>query len=83
MSSVVPGEKVFTIGHRPTSETLAPGILYHKYTEMTFIDCPGSNDTNKNNELANHTSIHNCMQYARSFKLILVINASMITNYRG
>ncbi|MCC8416917.1 MAG: GTPase domain-containing protein [Rickettsia endosymbiont of Gnoriste bilineata] len=69
------------IGHKMASETKIPNKCLAK--ELTIWDCPGFNDTDPVQEIANSFYIKRLFETTEQLKFVLVVDASDLSSKRG
>ncbi|WP_341757468.1 hypothetical protein [Candidatus Tisiphia endosymbiont of Ditula angustiorana] len=71
------------IGHKLASETKIPNKCFAKDKDLIIWDCPGFNDTDPVQEIANSFYIKRLFETTEQLKFVLVITESDLRSKRG
>ncbi|WP_375332840.1 MULTISPECIES: hypothetical protein [unclassified Candidatus Tisiphia] len=71
------------IGHKMASETKIPNKCFAKDKNLIIWDCPGFNDTDPVQEIANSFYIKRLFETTEQLKFVLVVDESYLRSNRG
>ena len=80
----VDGRKMFTVSDDVVAETKTPGLVESpEGSNVVFVDAPGVDDANEDDEFPNQTIIHTVMVKAKTLALIVLFSGSDLAANRG